>query len=234
MAEYLKRLEYLIGNDELNSLGEKKVMVCGVGGVGSFVCEALARSGIGKLVIVDFDAVDVTNLNRQLFTTKDNINMIKVFAMRKRLAAISDCEVEAINTFIDDKFIVADVDYVVDCVDILSAKFTLFKQCLNKGIPIISSMGSANRLRADKVCVSTLDKTRNDPLARNYRQLCRKEKLDASKLRVVFLDQEAMKVKIINEKEKEPKKRYPLGSSIFAVGAVGLKLAEIVFTDLIN
>lgn len=220
MDKYLKRIEVLVGDKQLEFLQSQKVMICGVGGVGSFVAEALARSGIGNLTIVDFDVVEESNLNRQLMTSKCNIGKDKVEVLKERLESISNVKVEAIKTYIDDNFEVGDYDYVVDCIDSLNSKFTLVKKCHEKNIPILSSLGTAKRLDIKNIKRTSLDKTRNDPLAKAFRTLVKKEHYN-KKIDVVFVDDNPINVK-------------ELGSSIFVVGSAGLFIADEVYKDLLK
>ena len=217
----LSRVESLIGKQDLKLLNSKHVLVCGVGGVGSFVAEALARSGIGKLTLIDFDKIDSSNLNRQLMTNKNNIGQVKVDELKKHLEIISDCQVDTKNLFIDEKFVIEnDYDYVVDCIDSLKSKFYLVKMCHEKNVPIISALGSAKRIKIENIKYTTLDKTKNDPLAKAFRTLVKKEKYN-HKIDVVYVDSPAM-----DTQDKI------LGSSIFVVGSVGLYIASIVFEKL--
>lgn len=219
----LSRLENLVGKDALKTLKKKHVLVCGVGGVGSFVAEALARSGVGKLTLVDFDKIDPSNLNRQLMSNKNNIGNCKVEELKKHLEEISDCKIKIENVYIDESYkLKARYDYVVDCIDSLNSKFYLVKLCHEKSVPVISSLGSAKRTKIENIKLSTLDKTRNDPLAKAFRNLVKKEKYK-HKIEVVFVDSAP-----IQTKEKI------LGSSIFVVGSVGLYIASIVFERLIK
>lgn len=229
----LTRIEYLVGKDAIKSLKKKHVLVCGVGGVGSFVCEALARSGVGHLTLIDYDVVDKSNLNRQLMSNKENIGAIKVEAIKKRLEEISDCKIKIKNEFIDDNFkLDKKYDYVIDCIDTLTSKFKLVKECNEKGAPIICSLGSACRINPQNIKLTTLDKTQNDPLAKAFRNLVKKENY-RKKIEVVYVDSVPIKTKII-KKGKTNKEKYPLGSSIFVVGSVGLYIASIVFDRLIK
>lgn len=229
----LTRIEYLVGKDAIKSLKKKHVLVCGVGGVGSFVCEALARSGVGHLTLIDYDVVDKSNLNRQLMSNKENIGAIKVEAIKKRLEEISDCKIKIKNEFIDDNFkLDKKYDYVIDCIDTLTSKFKLVKECNEKGVPIICSLGSACRINPQNIKLTTLDKTQNDPLAKAFRNLVKKENY-RKKIEVVYVDSVPIKTKII-KKGKTNKEKYPLGSSIFVVGSVGLYIASIVFDRLIK
>ena len=229
----LSRLEYLIGKDNINKLHDKHVLLCGVGGVGSFVAEGLCRSGLGKITLVDYDKIDSSNINRQLMVDKDNIGEIKVEVLKRHLNKISDTEVIAINRFIDDSFDFIDkYDYVIDCIDTLTSKFILVKLADKHNIPIICSLGSARRIKPENIKLTTLDKTRNDPLAKAFRQLVKKENFK-KKIEVVYVDTPAIKTGIIKEGTTN-KEKYPLGSSIFVVGSVGLYIASIVFNRLIG
>ncbi len=229
----LSRMEYLIGKQKLEKIGKKHVLVCGVGGVGSFVAEALCRSGLGNITLLDFDVVEPSNLNRQLMTAKDNIGQPKVDVLKRRLEEISDTRVDTIRTFIDESFVLdKDYDYVVDCIDTLTAKFFLVKLCHEKKIPVLSSLGSARRLKPENITLTSLDKTKNDPLAKAFRSLVKKEGY-RKKIEVVFLDSPAVKSRIVKE-GKTNKEKYPLGSSVFTVGSVGLYIASVVFERLIN
>ncbi|MBQ6217144.1 MAG: ThiF family adenylyltransferase [Erysipelotrichaceae bacterium] len=229
----LSRMEYLIGREKLEKVKNKRVLVCGVGGVGSFVAESLCRSGLGYITLLDYDKVEASNLNRQLMTTKDNIGMSKVGALKKRLEEVSDTKVDTIETFIDENFVLdKDYDYVVDCIDTLTAKFALVKLCHKNKVPVLSSLGSARRLKPENITLTSLDKTRNDPLAKAFRNLAKKENY-RKKIEVVFVDTPAVKTNVVKEGNTN-KEKYPLGSSIFTVGSVGLYIASIVYERLIN
>jgi len=229
----LSRIEYLIGKDSLKLLKKKHVLVCGVGGVGSFVSEALARSGVGHLTLVDYDVVEKSNLNRQLMSNKNNIGEIKVEALKKRIEEVSDCKVKVINTFIDENFkITKKYDYIVDCIDTLTSKFILVKKANELNIPILCSLGSAKRIKPVNITLTSLDKTRNDPLAKAFRQLVKKERFN-KKIEVVYVDTPAIQTKVV-KKGKTNKEKYPLGSSIFVVGSVGLFISSVIFERLLE
>ena len=229
----LSRMEYLIGKEKLEKVKHKKVLVCGVGGVGSFVAEALCRSGLGYITLLDYDKVEASNLNRQLMTTKDNIGIPKVEALKKHLEEISDTKVDTIETFIDENFVLdKDYDYVVDCIDTLTAKFALVKLCHKNKVPVLSSLGSARRLKPENITLTSLDKTKNDPLAKAFRSLAKKEGYK-KKIEVVFVDTPAVKINVVKQGNTN-KEKYPLGSSIFTVGSVGLYIAAIVYERLID
>ena len=228
---YLSRIEYLVGPEKIQRLKEKKVMLCGCGGVGSFVAEALCRSGLGHIVLVDHDVVDPSNLNRQLMTDRDNIGMSKVEALAQRLEKVSDTQVETIDAFIDENFALPEkYDYVVDCIDTLTCKYALVRKCHEAGIPVLSSLGSARRLKPENIRLTTLDRTRNDPLAKAFRNIVKKDGY-RKKIEVVYVDTPAMKTGIVREGDTH-KEKYPLASGIFVVGSVGLFIAETVFERL--
>ncbi len=227
----LSRVEYLIGKEKLELIRQKKVLVCGCGGVGSFVAEGLCRSGIGEITLADYDVVEASNLNRQLMSTKNNIGLSKTQVLKERLQDISDTKVRTIEGFIDENFELSeDYDYVIDCIDTLTSKFLLARKCRYRNIPFISSLGSARRLKPFNIRLTTLDKTRNDPLAKAFRNLVRKSGYK-DKIEVVFVDCPAQKTAVVKE-GKTNKEKYPLGSSIFTVGSVGLYIAAVVFERL--
>lgn len=229
----LSRIEYLIKKEGIEKVKSKHVLVCGVGGVGSFVAEGLCRSGLGEITLLDFDVVEPSNLNRQIMTDKNNIGKRKTDALKERLESISDTKVNTINCFIDDSFeLERNYDYVVDCIDTLTSKFILVKKCHEKKIRVISSLGSARRLKPENIKCTSLDKTRNDPLAKAFRSLVKKERYN-KKIEVVYVDTPAIKTGIVKEGNTN-KEKYPLGSSIFVVGSVGLYIAAIVFERLLK
>ncbi|MBR3167483.1 MAG: ThiF family adenylyltransferase [Erysipelotrichaceae bacterium] len=233
MAEELTRMKILLGEERAARLAKKTVVVAGVGGVGSFVTEALARSGIGKLILVDSDEVEISNLNRQLMTAYDNVGRPKVEVMKEKIASYSrTTEVEARHLFIDDSFEIGQkADYIADCIDTLNGKMVLAERAFAAGIPLISAMGAARRISTGELIVTTLDKTSGDPLARKYRQLCRKRGFDAKNIRVVINTSPTLEY---DPPLKEENTRTPLGSSIFPVGILGLKIAEIIVNDLLE
>lgn len=220
MNNYLERIELLTDIKTIKKLKKKKVLICGLGGVGSFVAEALTRSGIGNIDLCDFDNIDASNLNRQLMANKTNIGNKKTEELKKRLTLISESNINIIDCFIDKNFELQNYDYVIDCIDSLKSKFELIKKAHTKNIPIVSCLGTAKRLSSKGLTYTTLDKTKNDPLAKAFRSLVKKEKYN-KKIKVVYIDAPYIK----SDK---------LGSSIFATGAAGLFAAEVVFNELIK
>jgi len=235
MAEELTRMKILLGEERVAKLAEKTVLIAGVGGVGSFVAEALARSGVGRLILVDSDEVEISNLNRQLMSGYENVGRPKVEVMKERIASYSHAaHVEAKQLFIDDCFEIGEgVDYVADCIDTLAGKMALAEKAHAANIPLISAMGAARRISTGDLVITTLDKTSGDPLARKYRQLCRKRGFDAHNIRVVINTSPTLEYEE-PAREEDTHTRTPLGSSIFPVGSLGLKIAEIIVNNLLE
>ncbi len=169
------RFESLIGTDRVKELRHKTVAVFGLGGVGSYVVEGLARSGIGKLVICDFDRVEDTNINRQLIAMESTLGMLKTDVTEERIkdinpqATVLAYPVKADETLIND-ILEMEPDFVIDAIDDLEAKSILIKTAIKWDIPIISSMGFANKLHPEMITISTLDKTSVCPLAKAMRK----------------------------------------------------------------
>lgn len=169
-----ERFELLVGN-KINEIKKKTVLIIGLGGVGSYACESLIRSGIESLIIVDNDRIDITNLNRQLMTNLDNIGEYKTKVWVDRISKINPhCKVREITTFIDknniDTLFEYDIDYVIDACDTIETKVLLIKKCLDKNIKIISCMGTGNKMDPSKLKITDLSKTNYDKLARIMRR----------------------------------------------------------------
>lgn len=181
------RAARLFGEPGLHRLGASRVVVVGLGGVGSFAAEALARSGVGTLVLVDFDKVCITNSNRQLHAMKGTIGRLKSDVMRERLARIHPTsEIEAMPAFYNaetsDRVLAGRVDFVVDCIDNMTAKAHLLSTARERGIPVVSSMGAAARMDPTQIRVADLSDTEVDPFARSLRKILReKHGIDAQR-----------------------------------------------------
>lgn len=225
--EKYARLEKVIGKDKVNDLGQKCVLVIGCGGVGGYVCEALARSNIGRLIIVDFDVVDITNINRQIIALESTIGQKKVDVLEKRLKDINpNLDVVKIDSFIgvdNIEILFKDkLDYLVDACDSIKTKLALIDECLKRKIPFVSSMGTGNKLDPTKLDVVDIRKTVNDPLARIIRKYIKDKKI---KDKVMVLSSTEVPVKT---GERTP------GSTAFVPGAAGLILASFVVRNLIK
>lgn len=228
------RVENLIGGENLKKLSTSSVAVFGVGGVGSFVAEALARSGIGKIAIFDGDVVDETNLNRQLIATKDTIGMDKVEAIKKRLTDINeniDITIQKIFYLKEnaDQIDLSQFDYVVDAVDTVSAKIELILRANKKGVPIISCMGTGGKLQMEELKVADIYQTSGCPLARVMRRELKKHGVE--KLKVIY-----SKEGVVNSQtdEKKADGRTAPPSMIFVPATAGLYMAREVVLDLIK
>jgi len=226
LPKKFERLEYLIGEDNVKSLADKCVLVIGLGGVGGYSVESLVRSGIGHLIIVDGDVVDETNLNRQIIATSSVIGKSKVDLFNSRIKDINpDCVVTQINKFIDkdniDELLCYDIDFLVDACDSLDTKFLIIKNCLEKNIPFISSMGTGNRMDPSKFSITTLDKTMNDPVAKILRKRVRDEHLKG-------------KIKVLCSSEVPKKLGNKIGSNSFVPPSAGLLITSYVINDFIN
>ena len=222
-----KRLEMLIGKDNLNILKNKSVLILGVGGVGGYVAEALARSNIGTLILVDYDIVDVTNINRQIIALESTIGKKKVDVLEERIKDInSGCKIIKINKFIhlnnlEDLF-KYNIDFFVDACDTVTTKKEVIKKCLDKDIDFISSMGTGNKLDPSKLEIIDIRKTVNDPLARILRKFIKDEKINK-------------KVMVLSSKELPIKtgERTP-GSTAFVPSSAGLLIASYIIRKFIN
>lgn len=219
------RTEKLIGKEESDSLRDKTVAVFGLGGVGGFVAEALARAGVGKLVIVDHDTVNITNINRQVIALHSTVGMKKTEAFSLRLKDINpDIEIEAYDCFflpenssmIDFK----DFDYVADCVDTVTAKLEIIGKAKSCGVKVISSMGTGNKLHPEMFEITDISKTSVCPLAKVMRKECK--------------DRGFKDVKVLFSREEPVKTGGRTPASIsFVPSVAGLMIAGEIVRDLI-
>ena len=214
------RTKLLIGEEGAAVLKARTVCVLGIGGVGSFCVEALARSGIGRLILVDGDVVAPSNLNRQLMAVQETIGKAKTEAMAERIRQYrSDIEIRCVNRFYDaslnEELFCEPIDFVVDAIDTLSSKRDCIEYCLLHQIPFISSMGMANRLDPTKLTIMELMKTTYDPLAKVMRSMMRKSVVKGKIPVVCSLEQPIRQTRIINEDGKTRKEQMPPASSSF-------------------
>lgn len=226
------REKLLIGEENFNKLAASKVVVVGLGGVGGYAVEAVARAGVNNIVIVDGDVVEETNINRQIFALTSTVGKRKTQAAYER---IMDINPEA-NVAVVDKFIFKDdfdaifsndVDYVIDAIDMVSVKLDLICYCKEKGISIISSMGTGNKLNASMFKVADIFETNNDGLARVIRRELRKR--NVTSLKVVFSEEKAEETNVICDNGA----RKP-GSISFVPPMSGLLMAAEVINDILN
>jgi tRNA A37 threonylcarbamoyladenosine dehydratase len=226
MAEQFKRIRALVGDAAMAKLQGATVMVVGCGAVGSFAIEALARSGIGNIVVVDFDTVEVSNINRQLFALCSTIGVPKVDVAAARIRDINpDVNVRAINAFFDEKTDI-DVrpDFVIDAIDTVDSKVALYKWCVAHNIPFAASMGAALKSDPAQIRVGRILKTTVCPLAARVRKMVRDEKLPD--FPVVY------SVESPNKSAATPGRVF--GSIITITGAFGLRLADIAIKSIIG
>lgn len=218
------RLELIIG-DKIENLKNKTVLVLGLGGVGGHVFEALLRSGIGTIIVADNDKIDITNLNRQLLSNKNNIGEYKVDEAEKRKNEINkNCNLIKINKFITEdnleELFKQKIDFIVDAIDSLKTKKSLIKYALENNIKIISVMGTGNKMHPELLTITDIKKTSYDPIAKEIRKYLNKEKIKG-KLPVV-------------SSEEQPTKTNKIGSNAFVPATAGLIAASYVINELIK
>ena len=213
----------LLGEDNFNLLKNKVVAVFGLGGVGGTALEALARTGIQHFIIVDFDKVDASNLNRQILYTAKDIGCDKTEVTKNRLLAINpDVDVKVFKCKAQDFDFNQKIDYLVDAIDDVDGKLYLLKKAQENNIPSIMSLGMANRFNPEQVRVSKLNQTRNDPLAKKIRYLAKKEGLDLSLVNVVISE------------EIPQQNREKLYSTMMVPSSAGLTIAKFILNRIIN
>jgi tRNA A37 threonylcarbamoyladenosine dehydratase len=239
------RTELAIGKEGVQALNDSTVAVLGIGGVGSFTAEALARSGVGRLLLVDKDVVDITNINRQLHALLSTIGQPKVDLMKERIADINpECEVIALKMFYTEEtyeqFFSYGVDYVVDASDTITYKIHIIKECKKRGIPIISSMGVANKMDPSQLTVDDISKTSYDPLAKIIRKKLREARIYKG-VKVVFSKEMPVKQKHDTLQEIVPdpnakirKAKMPPASNAFVPSVAGLLAAGEAVNDLME
>ena len=244
MLHQFSRNELAFGKEGLDIMKNSTVAILGIGGVGTFAAEALARSGIGRLILVDKDVVDITNVNRQLIALLSTIGQPKADLMKERIKDINpDCEVIALKMFYTEEtyeeFFKYGVDFVVDASDTIIYKIHLMKECLNRNIPIISSMGAANKMDPTRFKIVDISKTHTDPIAKIIRGKLRKERIHKG-IPVVFSDEspivirEDIKKEVGNENAPTRKGQMPPASNAFVPSACGLIMASYVVRELLS
>lgn len=225
MNDRFTRTKLILGQDGIDKLQSSRVAVFGIGGVGGFAAEALARAGIGAIDLIDKDKVDVTNLNRQIVATASTVGRDKVEVMKERILDIDpDIRVTAHKCFFlpETEFDFSGFDYVVDAIDTVTAKLDLVVRAREAGVPVISSMGTGNKLDPTRFEVTTIDKTSVCPLAKVMRRELRRREI--SDLKVVYSKEEPI---------RQAERGVPASVS-FVPPAAGLILAGEVIKDLIK
>ena len=234
------RTELLYGEEAMRKLAASRVAVFGIGGVGGYVVEALVRSGVGTLDIIDDDKVCMSNLNRQIIATRETIGRYKVDVAEERIHDINpDCVVNAHKTFFlpetQDQFDFNEYDYVVDAIDTVAGKLAIIEKAKKAGTPVISSMGAGNKINPAMFEVSDIYKTTICPLAKVIRHECRKRGIDS--LKVVYSKE--MPIKPLEDTgcsqevaENRTKLRATPGSTAFVPSVVGLIIAGEVINDI--
>ncbi|MBQ2053805.1 MAG: tRNA threonylcarbamoyladenosine dehydratase [Eubacterium sp.] len=230
MSEQFSRTQLLYGAQSMEKLAASRVAVFGIGGVGGYVVEALARSGIGALDIIDNDQVCLSNINRQIIATHKTIGMYKVDAAEERIHDINpDCVVRAYKTFFlpetQEQFDFSQYDYVVDAIDTVTGKLAIIEKAKKAGVPVISSMGAGNKLHPSMFEVADIYKTEVCPLAKVMRRECKKRGIDS--LKVVY-----SKEMPIKPSEKSGERKVVPGSTAFVPSVVGLIIAGEVINDI--
>lgn len=233
MEDIFSRTELLIGKENIEKLHKAKVAIFGIGGVGSYVVEALARAGVENFILVDNDKVDITNINRQIIATTKTIGMDKVEAARKRILEINpNAKVVTYKQFYmpDNKIELSeDISYIIDAVDTVSAKIALVEEADKLNIPIISSMGTGNKLDPTKFEVADIYKTSVCPLAKVMRKALKSRNIKS--LKVVYSKEEPIKIDEDNEADTKLKKHTPASIS-FVPSVAGLIIASEVVKDI--
>lgn len=248
MIHRFSRTELLLGDAGLDILRRATVAVLGLGGVGSYTVEALARSGVGRLILVDKDRIDVTNINRQLPALTTTVGLQKVDVMRDRVLAINpDCEVIVKPMFFSassaEEIFAFELDYVADAIDTISAKIDLAVSCRNHGVKLVSSMGAANKIDPTAFRVMDISETTVDPIARVMRRELKKRGIESGLRVVCSLEPprkplEDVRLAIAptpeNGGELPRKATHPPASIAFVPSVAGLTLASVVVRDLVG
>lgn len=221
-----ERIEKFIGSTNLAKIKNKTVAVVGLGGVGGYAVESLIRSGIENIIIVDYDTIDITNLNRQIITNQNNIGNLKVDEMESRIISINpNCKITKLNLKLDLNNINAlfnqNFDYLIDCCDTIAVKQELIKNCLNKKIKFISSMATGNKINPSLLEITDISKTSYDPIAKKIRKYLKDNKIHG-------------KVPVVYSKEQNKKFEGSIPSMIFVPATSGILCANYIIKDIIS
>ena len=233
MLNQFSRTELLLGQDNLKKLQKTRVAVFGIGGVGGYVVEALVRSGIGAIDIIDNDTVSLTNINRQIIATHKTIGKLKVDVLEERILDINpDVKIKKYPIFYtpetSDKIDFSQYDYVIDAIDTVIGKLEIIEKAKKSNVPIISSMGAGNKFHPEMLEIADISKTSVCPLAKVIRQELKKRKI--SKVKVVYSKE--IPIKPQKSEEKLTSKRQIPGSIAFVPSVAGLIIAGAVIRDI--
>ena len=236
MINEFSRTELLLGADGMEKLKRARVAVFGIGGVGGYAVEALARVGIGALDLIDNDVISLTNINRQIIALHSTVGLPKTDVMAARVKDINpECEVRTYQTFYGpdtaEQFDFAQYDYIIDAIDTVTGKLALAVNAQKANTPIISSMGTGNKLDPTAFTVTDIYKTSFCPLARIMRKELRKRGIE--RLKVVYSEEEALTPEGVTEELPQGRRSIP-GSVSFVPSAAGLILAGEVIKDIVN
>lgn len=226
MLNMFERIINLIGKENFNKIQNKKVLIVGIGGVGGYALETLVRSGINNIDIIDFDKIDITNLNRQIITNQSNINKLKVEEAKSRSLSINpNININTYSIFLDknniNNILSNNYDYIIDACDSVDTKLELIKESINNSFKLISCMGTAKKIDPTKLSITTLDKTNYDPLAKVMRKKVKDLKINLRKIKVV-------------SSIEQPIECNSLGSLMMVPAASGILCAKYVIEDIIK
>jgi tRNA threonylcarbamoyladenosine dehydratase len=244
MLNQFSRNELAIGKEGLKKLKNTTALILGIGGVGSFAAEALARSGVGRLILIDKDNVDITNVNRQLIALLSTVGKSKVELMKERIADINpECEVIALKMFYTEEtyedIFKLGIDWVVDASDTIIYKVHIIKECLKRNIKIIASMGAANKMDPTRFQIADISKTHTDPVARVVRNKLKKEGIKKG-VPVVFSDESPIVIRedvreyVGNDEAPTRKGQMPPSSNAFVPSVAGLFMASYVVRQILQ
>lgn len=242
MDNFFQRTQMLIGAEGFDQLQKSKVLVLGIGGVGSYVVEALVRSGVGHLILCDHDTIDPTNINRQIHATVETIGLIKAEAMADRIRLINPEVKVTIHPYLynatsAEVIVTKDIDYVVDAIDMVTSKLYLAQQCQELSIPLIASMGTGNKMDPTRLEVADIYQTSVCPLAKVMRKELKKRGI--KQLKVVYskelpLHPLPIELAEVEAEEEGFKRRGTPGSMAFVPSVAGLIIASEVVKDLVQ
>lgn len=226
METFLTRTESLIGGENVKKLQNSKVLVFGLGGVGGYVVEGLARAGVGSLVLVDSDSVSVSNINRQIIATNSSVGKLKTECFVERVNEInSNCSVLTYNLFVATENLnqidFSGVDFIIDAIDTITTKLEIAKKAQTLNIPMISCMGTGNKLNATAFKFADIYKTKVCPLCKVMRKLCKENNIE--KLKVLYSEEEP--IKSTNFEQIETGKKIPPASISYVPAVAGLLIA---------